>query len=181
MKWGGLLRVRVCFLFSAGHNVLMRLGGVIAVVVIALVALVAITNPSFNQFMLSLIRNATAYIINGTSVAGEQSIIHSLQGLCSSWGSVNLAFSNGESLFLDMPNDSSIYLLTSDEFSNGVADQMPRVITCGLVPCQSSTWSHHQALAIMTWLFVGIPTLRIGSLTTRQWVLPRTTGLDWGI
>jgi len=111
------LRVRVCFLFSAGHNVLMRLGGVIAVVIIALVALAAITNPSFNQFMLSLIRNATAYIINGTSAAGEQSIIHSLQGPCSSWGSVNLAFSNGESLFLDVPNDSSIYLLTSDEFS----------------------------------------------------------------
>ncbi|MGC8543644.1 MAG: thermopsin family protease [Vulcanisaeta sp.] len=95
----------------------MRFGEVLAVLVIALVVLLLIVNPAFNGFIESLIRNATAYFgFNATSVINK--VQNLTQPPCSIWGSIGLSLSNGESVFLDIPNGSMVYLMNSTQFNS---------------------------------------------------------------
>ncbi|MFB6471165.1 MAG: thermopsin family protease [Vulcanisaeta sp. AZ3] len=100
----------------------MKLCEAVTVIIIALLAITLITNPGFNSFMSSLIHNATKYLVGNYSTIKLPTI---LSGPCTSWGAVNITLTSDESIFLSVPNESYVYLLSSVQFHNWNGSTQP--------------------------------------------------------
>lgn len=82
----------------------MRLGGAVLIIIIALVALAFLVNPSLNSLVLSGINYVITHAINNT-MSIPMSSTGITGGPCSSWGGlVNVNLTDGESLFIEVVN-----------------------------------------------------------------------------
>ncbi len=144
------------------------------IIIIALVALMFLVNPSLNGLVLSGINYVINHVINGTTNIPTLGI-GSINGPCSSWGLVNVSLVDGESLFIEVVNGSYVYLLTNSQLRSWGGGPGAQVTIPGLVPCPVFTWLV-PAPATTTYLSVVIPGLSTGFLITRPWASRPITG-----
>ncbi|ADN49961.1 thermopsin family protease [Vulcanisaeta distributa] len=93
-------------------NYAMRLGDTVLIIVIALMALVFLVNPSLDSLVLSGINYVINSVINSTVT---MPVTKPASGPCTSWGLVNVNLTNSESLFIEVVNGSYVYLLTNSQ------------------------------------------------------------------
>ncbi len=97
----------------------MKYWDVALIILVALIMIIVMVNPTINYSITSFIWNAISHVING--IMNMQIPITkqvSVGGPCYSWGLINVNLTNGESLFIEVVNGSYVYLLTNSQLSS---------------------------------------------------------------